>query len=92
MDIDREKLRELASDPSGSLKTICAGLGISDPTLYGEFKKDPSLRKIYDDAREAAAMSTGKEPRNKPRKKQGKKSPKRESTNTPPAMVIPKAA
>lgn len=88
MDIDREKLRALASAPNGTLKSICAGLGISDPTLYLEFKKDPSLRKLYDDAREAASLAgwskAPKHTNHKPRRKYKKRTSGKASPGAAP--------
>lgn len=52
--IDKEKLRELASNPANKVKDICEGLGISDPTLYQTMGRDPELKQIFQTARAEA--------------------------------------
>jgi len=54
MAIDKERLRELASDPANKIKDICNGLGIADPTLYQAMGRDPELKRIFQEARAAA--------------------------------------
>lgn len=80
MTIDKELLRELASDPNNGVKEIVAGLGMSDPTFYQHLSHDPDLKQIYDDARAAAREAKGQQP--KSAKAKGRK--KRATSNTPP--------
>jgi hypothetical protein len=54
MQIDKDKLKALAEDPNNDLKAICAGLGISDPTLYQHMGRDPELKEMFKAARARA--------------------------------------
>lgn len=77
MKIDAARLRELASAPGSTLKTICAGLGgISDGSLYGAFKNDPELKRVYDEARASRGA--------KPARAKASTSTKHRTSSTPP--------
>jgi hypothetical protein len=73
--IDKERLKELASDPEQTSESIRAALGVSD--LYYEFKKDPALKTIFEEARTAARAAGG---RLRGRKQTTKASAKKRST------------
>lgn len=49
MQIDKNKLRELVSDPKAKTKTVWAGLGFnSDANFYYSLKQDPEAKQIFD--------------------------------------------
>jgi hypothetical protein len=52
MAVDKEKLRELASDPEATSASIAQALGVN--SLYYEFQKDPTLKPIYEEERAVA--------------------------------------
>lgn len=88
MTIDPERLRELASDPNNDMEAICTKLGMSNPTFYGNLKKDPELKRIYKEGRAAAGRSNGSSGSPKPKKKSSKKA----KSTTPPRNAHTKPA
>ncbi|HKO43376.1 MAG TPA: hypothetical protein VJU84_08800 [Pyrinomonadaceae bacterium] len=96
--IDKDRLRELARNPSNGVKEIVAGLGMSDPTFYQQLDRHPELKKIYQEARDEvrAARNGGSgdgttdRPTSKRRYSKRATKAKRASRDTPPARDIPK--
>ena len=48
IEIDKDTLRELASNPENGIKEICEELGMSDPTFYQHLARDPELARRRD--------------------------------------------
>lgn len=81
--IDRERLKELASDPKQTSESICAGLGLANSqALYYEMQKDPTLRTLFDECRVAARAARGAAPGSRKQSKTAGK--KRAPISTPP--------
>ena len=82
MEIDRERLKQLASDPTRDAVSISKELGLGKVhNLYYQFEKHPELKTIYHDAR-VQAQGSGRKPR---ASKKGARAPqKRASGSAPP--------
>jgi len=78
--IDKDRLKELASDPAQTSESIARELGVSN--LYYEFQKDPSLKPIYEEARAAARDAGGS--KSGRRVKQTIRAPKKGVSNSTP--------
>lgn len=98
IEIDADRLRELASDPNNGIKEICEGLGMSDPTFYQQLNRHPELKQIYQEARDqvraarnegtTSRRATGRKPKGKTSKR---KSAKAAKSSTPPRKGNAKA-
>jgi len=59
--IDKDKLRELASDGSNATSDISEGLGLGAPhNLYYHLNKDAELKKIFEDGRASVGKPRAK--------------------------------
>jgi hypothetical protein len=75
MTIDRDKLKELASDPKQNADSISKALGLGKVhNLYYELQKDPALKTLYHDARVEAKNASPAKTDKPPRKQSAKKS------------------
>jgi len=85
MAIDKNQLKELASDPKQTSASIAEALGVSN--LYYEFQKDQSLKQIYDEGRAAARdaeKDAGKQTTGSTKRASSKRSTKGLTTTPPP--------
>lgn len=86
-EVDRQRLRELASDPNNNAEAISQGLGLGQPAnLYYQFQKDPTLKTIYEEGRREAreqVASNGNSARAKaPRKPRKPSTPPRKERSS----------
>lgn len=83
-DIDRGKLKALASDSNESSESISEKLGLGKAhNLHYHLKKEPELKRIYDESRESAGKlrkTSAKAPRTSSKK------------SAPPARMGPSQA
>jgi hypothetical protein len=83
MEIDKHKLRELASDPSKRTLDVLKALGFNNYASFSyNLDKDPELRRIFDEGR--AGASGGATPAKMPAETVHKRRPRQARRSAPP--------
>jgi hypothetical protein len=85
MTIDKDKLRELASDPNNSTMDVLKGLGFNNYATFSyNLKKDAEAQAIFDQARGKASDAEGGERSQPTANNRGTRKPRRASAAAAP--------